>query len=316
MYKSVVFYHFFDLNDKYLENLIYFISTGWNNQSDFYIVDASNKNSPILPPLENLKLIKTKNLNLDYGGYCQAIEALGKKIDKYDELIFINSSVRGPFLKEKTLHWQSQFTSKINNETCLVGSSINILNPSSKDSIDYQNNYGSTPPFTHVQTTAYAISQNFFSELLRSNFYDNKTFSKKSELIQFYEIGLSQRAFILGYNIDCLVPKYSGIDYRKIKNDFNPTSRDGDILRRKAYFGETIKPFDLLFIKTNRRLLNDYKLAWITYKNLSSVENPIIKEWLFYKKLVKKLKLKIISPICLGVFLLIIFAIYYSDKNF
>lgn len=297
MNKVAVFYHYFKVNTTYHENLTYFLSVAWRKDYDFYIIDAGNIEPPKLPELNNIFKISVENKNLDYGGYSQAFNILGEKVKSYEYLFFINSSVRGPFLKNSQDDWASIFLSKLRDNVHLVGSSINILSPETKDSAEYQRQYGGSPPFVHVQTTAYLMTQELITRLIDDNFYKNTEILAKSHLIFMYEIGLSQFVLKSGGNIDCVLPKYSGLDYTESLMDINPTSRFGDPLRRGAYFGRTAEPTELVFIKTNRRLIPVVKLAWITYTGLVNNTNDEIKAWKERRALLIKTKMKLLGSL-------------------
>ena len=312
MNKTAVLYHYYDLNVSYRENMTYFLSVALRNDVDFYIITAGKVLNFEFPKCANLQIIETENINLDYGGYCQAIEILGEKVRKYEEIFFINSSVRGPFFKNKKIDWMRLFTSRFNDKVHLVGSSINILNPDTKDSQEYQRLHGGEPPFIHVQTTAYAMSGCLMRALIGQGFYNQREPLKKSEVIFTYEIGLSQRAMGYGFGIDAVLPKYQGHNYLTLNGDFNPTSRSGDPLRRGAYFGKTPKPRDLVFIKTNRRLIKSYALDWYTLNGLLKVDNKKIKLWVEYHALRRRLILRMVKRslfACLIVFGLCLLAV-------
>lgn len=303
MNKTAVFYHYYKVNKTYNENLIFFISVAWREDYDFYIIDAANDETIELPALKNIFKIRVENKNLDYGGYSQAIDIIGERIKSYEYLFFINSSVRGPFMEHGSDDWSIIFLSKLRGNVHLVGSSINILSPETKDSVEYQKQYGGKPPFTHVQTTAYAMTQELFSCLVDNKFYDFTDKITKSNLIFMYELGLSQMVLKSGKNIDCVLPKYSGLDYTITTQDINPTSRFGDPLRRGAYFGKTAKPRELVFIKTNRRLIASLSLAWITYLGLRKDFKKEIKEWDGHQDLIKSTKKKILRSFYIVLFI-------------
>ena len=63
---------------------------------------------------------------------------------------------------------------------------------------------------------------------------------------------MSQLILDNGWNFNCLLSKYRGIDYRLLERDINPTSRNGDPYWPGAYFGETIRPEEVVFFKINR----------------------------------------------------------------
>ena len=298
MNKTAIFYHYYKANQAYHDNLVFFLSNAWRKDYDFYIIDADNIEDISLPELDNILKIEVKNQNFDYGGYSQAINIIGDRIHNYDYLFFINSSVRGPFMKSKRDDWSKAFLSKLRDNVHLVGSSINILSPETKDSVEYQRQFGGVPPFTHLQTTAYLMTQELLSNLIAEKFYKCSEKLSKSNLIFMYEIGLSQHVLRSGGNIDCVLPKYSGFDYTKTVRDINPTSRFGDPLRRGAYFGRTAKPTELIFIKTNRRLISSFKLAWITCVGLRKDFKKEIKDWKEHQNLIKSTKKKLLSTIC------------------
>ena len=85
-----------------------------------------------LPSASNVQVLRTDNSDHDFGGWADALEALGirqgaqewKLLFKY--FVFINSSCRGPFLPPYAamLHWTDPFTSKITEQVKLVGPSI------------------------------------------------------------------------------------------------------------------------------------------------------------------------------------------------
>lgn len=293
MNTKIAFFHFYDDQGTYRDNFIYFLSTAWNRDMDFVVVEAGKANISY-PNLPNLTIITTNNINNDYGGYSQSISILKNKLKFYDEFFFINSSTRGPYLENLSKPWHDIFSEKLKDEVHLVGSSINILEPGCPDSKRYLSSHGGSEPFSHVQTTAYAMSKKLFTRLLNSGFYDIEEQLDKLDVVFEYEIGLSQRVLQWGYNLDCILPKYSGLNYRTLDHDINPTSRRGDPIRRKAYFGKTPKPSELMFIKTNRKLLSKFKLAIMTYKGLSQVEDEAILGWPEFHKLIRKSRRQII----------------------
>jgi hypothetical protein len=68
------------------------------------------------------------------------------------------------------------------------------------------------------------------------------------------EIKMSQMVLEKGWNISCTAKKYQNIDYRKVKNNINISANGkyGDPHFQGTYFGNTVDPFEIIFIKTNR----------------------------------------------------------------
>jgi len=107
-------------------------------------------------------VIHTRNLNLDYGGYVQAVKQV-ETLDQYDALLFVNCSVRGPFPPSDTeALWFEHFTRRLSDEVHLVGSSINHLPQGSRYARRYRTLFEHPEPLSHVQTTAYAMTQEPF----------------------------------------------------------------------------------------------------------------------------------------------------------
>jgi len=269
MSKSIaVVYHYFEKNLNYRDNLIFFLSVGILDQHDYYIVIAGEC-TVNFPAKDNVFFIKTENKNNDYGGYSEFIKT--QNIKNYDFFIFINSSVRGPFLPSHTpLDWTTPFIRKLCNKTHLVGSTINLLPTSSIHSKIFRNKFLYSPPYTHVQTTSYALTAEALQHLIYIDFYDNDRLMSKKEVIAFYELRLSREIIKKGWNFSSLLPFYDAIDYRHqnaIIDNFS--AKDGDLLFKKSFFARTLNPYEIIFIKVNRNLLPREELDSYTYTTLS-----------------------------------------------
>jgi hypothetical protein len=273
--RIAVFYHFFEVNETYRDNLIFFLSTAYYKEIDFYIIISGNC-SISLPTRDNIMYIRTENKNYDFGGYIVGISQL-ESIQKYDIYIFINSSVRGPFLSNhfKEENWTKLFINLLSEEVKLVGSSINILSDRSIHAKRFKEIFTFPGPFSHIQTTAYALDRISLSYLLKIGFYDNSDKLDKRDVICRYEIRMTQEITANGWNIKCFIPEYNGIDYRFAHSEINYCSRMGNILYEGAYFGRTAHPTELAFVKTNGRLMSEAYLASHTYTALRSNEDRL-----------------------------------------
>lgn len=278
--RSLVFYHFFQKDLTYVANLCHFLEFGYQTDKDYLII-ISGKCSLDLPTAANIRYVYAENRNNDYGGYCSALKACDN-LNDYDNFFFINSSVRGPYFVHgsSSNDWTTPFTNLLIGNAGLVGSTINILPPSTPESRFYQANFGGVPPYSHVQTTAYAMNKAVLIKLMDSGFFDEDATLSKEAVVAQYELGLSQFALNLGLNLKCLLPEYNQVDYRKAHKEINPTSVNGDVLFRNAYFGRTVHPYECMFIKTNRNLYLESYLdrlaasAYITRKATGST-NPL-----------------------------------------
>jgi hypothetical protein len=253
---TLVIYHFFEKDKSYIENFLHFLIFGYMEENDHLVVVAGTPTID-LPHLKKLTYVFTENRNNDYGGYCEAISIFPTRILGYKFVFFINSSVRGPFLPAfQYRSWTDVFKEKLHADARLVGSTINILSAKSPTSTRYKAKYGGREPFSHVQTMAYAMPQETLNYLHGQGFYVKKPLLTKQEVIEEYELRLSQLILANGWNIASLLPEYDAIDFRKHHADVNPTSRSGDPCFENAYFGRSAHPFELVFIKTNRNIFN------------------------------------------------------------
>ena len=282
--RVAVFYHYFEADPVYRDNLVFFLSTADLGSVDLYLVVADST-IPELPDFPKLKVLNTRNINLDYGGYVQALKHVDAP-ERYDALIFVNSSVRGPFLPSGTdALWFEHLTRWLSGEVHLVGSSINHLPQGSRYARRYHALFDHPEPLSHVQTTAYAMTKDAFRHLSSIGFYEDQAAYPKEEVIFRYEVRLSQEILAKGWNLAALLEGYRGIDYRKPHEDPNFAAVGGDPLRPRAYFGRTASPQELLFIKTHRSLMDPEDLASWTFTALSRVKDPKILAWAPYQSM-------------------------------
>ena len=247
--KVCVFYHYFEASIIYLENLNYFLNNAYLEELDFHIC-ISGKCSAELIIKKNITYHYVENKNNDYGAYCDVLPKVFIR-GVYKAYLFINCSTRGPFFTPSDeSKWYQPFVNLLNNEIQLSGGSINMLSPKSKFVKDLPKITGA---YSHVQTSAYCLASNAVEFLLSDGFYDISKRLSKSEVITYYEIGLSRRIIQNDWNISCLLKKYQGLDFRQNPEDINPTSWGGDPLYKNAYFGTTVNSEEIIFVKTHKR---------------------------------------------------------------
>ena len=95
--------------------------------------------------------------------------------------------------------------------------------------------------------------------LLSIGFYDVDHELTKDMVIIDYEIRLSQEIIRLGFNFSCISPILDKIDYRKYFELENVSSVYGDVLFYKGFYGRTLSPNELIFIKIVLSILNLYE---------------------------------------------------------
>ena len=260
--KIAALYHYCEVDNIYRDNFLHFLVFAYLPSVDFYIIISGDARLD-LPKVDNLYYFYAENINLDYGGYAQILSSGAVDVNKYEKFIFVNSSVRGPYLPAYcSQSWISPFLDPLEDKSIgLVGSSINILPLDDDVTLNYAKRHQVEvkKPLSHVQTTIFSMRGRTLKFLQDMNFFSNNEKMEKSEVIQIYEIALSQTILKQGLNIKCLLPEYNSIDYRLEHYDINPESDRGDPLLYKKYFGRTVHPYEAIYVKTNRMLYDiDY----------------------------------------------------------
>jgi len=244
-------YTYYEKNDLYKNNFIYFLNNGILDEVDYYII-INGSCSIKIPNKKNIFVFKRENKGYDFGAFSYGIKKLYKKYDYY---FFINTSVSGPYLKDNSKPWINYFLELFNNNVHLVGTSINIYSTNTFSKYDLTKLYNKDIPFTHIQSMFFCIDYEYFNYLNQINFFDEDELNNVSNIgyiIAHKEIGLSQIAINNGWNINSILSKYRDLNYIDIKKDFNTTSHNGDPYYNNAYFGKTIDKYDAVFFKTNR----------------------------------------------------------------
>lgn len=234
-------YNYYEKNTLYKDNFTYFLQNGILDNIDYYIV-INGESTVEIPNKKNIFVFFRQNIGYDFGAYSYIIH--NKLTRVYDYYFFMNTSVKGPYTKYNTYKWYEPFLTLFNHNTHLVGTSINICTYKK-----YTNNV-----CPHVQSMFFVLDNIYFNQLKNEGFFNESQINNMTfdELIQFKEIGLSTNALNKGYNINCLLSKYKGLDYINITTDINPTSHSGDPYYPNAYFGNTIDPYEVIFYKNTR----------------------------------------------------------------
>lgn len=253
--KLAVIYHYYEKDDTYRENFVFFLARAWRPEIEFFIV-ISGDHSIILPTYANVHYVYTENLGHDFGSYAAATES--GALDGFDRLIFVNCSVRGPFLPHySTGCWTTPFLSLLKGDVHLCGSAINILHDTRPTHALYRQRHPEDPePFSHVQSAAHAMTAECFAFLRAQGLYTAARKLDKESAVAECEVGMSMLVRGHGWNLACLLPPYNSLDYRLPHSEINPATTTGHPQRRGAYFGLSPHPFELIFIKTGWNLLS------------------------------------------------------------
>ncbi len=248
--RVLTLYHYFEKDETYRENFEYFLSHGIVDDVD-YLVIINGACSVPLHKRDNIKYFGRENVGFDFGGYVDVVNFY-PGIASYDYVFFINSIVRGPFLPAyAAFPWTRPFLDLLQGDVKLVGASINVLHPGTMLSDTFASLApGFREPFSHVQTSMFAMDRDCLAFLTERNFFGRGNAPGKVESVFLYEILMSQLVLNRGWNIAGVLPPFKDIDYRTLEVDPNPTSIDGNMWYPNAYFGRNIHPFETIFFNT------------------------------------------------------------------
>lgn len=270
--KTAVIYHYFEKDRSYRDNLVYFLANGICQKADFFVI-ISGDCSIDLPEFENVRYIHAPNRNNDFGGY--AAYARDYFCDSYDFHVFVNSSVRGPFLPTYYEEpWTTVFTRRLDGDTHLVGSSINVIDDRSGIIKAYKESFPDRHFAAHVQTTSYALTREALMHLIDADFYASDRELDKMEVIVHYELHLSSEIMHRGWKINAILPVYENVDYvgGRVTPE-NTSARYGDVLWKSSFFSRSLSPLEAVFIKTNRDIIDEVDLASFTFTGLHRALN-------------------------------------------
>ena len=249
------------------ENLNFFLNNGIidSDKIDYYIIINGDKLSINIPQKKNIIVKFRDNVSFDFGAYSDII--LNENITDYNKFIFLNDSIRGPYLLDwfpKYINWTDLFLNKLNDEVKLVGTTINYFkgNP-------------------HINSQLFCTDKIGLNILIEKGIISTEVLKKKP--VYSRELKLSKIMLDMGYNISCMLEVYKNIDFRKVRGEkykdnsnLNANfkgSRDPQYTKR--FFGMNLNPFETIFFKSNRsidnRTMNKYS-DWIL--NGNKVKNP------------------------------------------
>jgi len=196
MTKLLVLYVFHIYNDRvkhFIEKCIF------KDENVDFIIISNNKNNQFETP-DYVKTVFRNNIGYDFGGWSDALltENLYKK---YDNFIFVNSSVIGPFLpddyKDK---WTDIYINGLKNNVKLFGSTINTC----KDPLNK----------SHVQSYIFSMNKTTLEYLINCNIFSITNYAKTfNDAIWNKEVLMSREIIKNNWNIGSLFSHYKDVDF-------------------------------------------------------------------------------------------------------
>jgi hypothetical protein len=255
MNQILVLYAYYEKDEVYKNNLELFLRKGIYSECD-YVFIVNGKSTVDIPNVSNIRVLSKANEDYDFGAYNHALNNI--QYDQYKYIIFMNTSVRGPFIPPYVrMKWYEPFIDMLKddkNKVKLVGTTINILSSPTQISRIFENYSGFSRPHTHVQTQFFAMDKECLDFLLSKDLFSSKCYNNFTDIIVIKELMMSQLVLHNGWNINAIVAGYNGLDYRTLQNDVNFSGYGHDPGFANTCFGRTIHPYECIFIKTNRNL--------------------------------------------------------------
>lgn len=242
-YSVLIIYNYFEKDDSYKTNFKYFLANGFHPSKNVHYIFVVNGDVHVDLPGDNsfITVIRKQNRCFDFGSYGVALKLLKSKLKSYKYFVFLNSSVRGPFLPsfvKNSYKWYEAFIKPLNGEIKLSGLAVNCPD-------------GVGRRIPHVMSMMFALDKIGLRIAQKNNVFDCSP-SKTESL--YAEGDLSKSILENGYNFAVMQMKYSKIDFRDVYKEPQPCaviSRD-IFLDERAEDGIPTNPLETIFFKTNR----------------------------------------------------------------
>ena len=245
MTKTLVLYIYHKINKRvidFIDNCIFY-----DENTDFIIISNNKKNNIKVP--KYVKKLFRHNIGYDFGGWSEALLA-DDLYKAYDNFIFVNSSVIGPFIPSYYKgKWTDIYIGGLTNNVKLFGSTINTC----EDPINR----------SHVQSYIFAMDKNTLKYLIAHEIFSITNYANTfDDAIEQKEVLMSRKIIENGWNIGSLLTYYNNVDFtfrQKRPEDYNIIFLD-DVMYNK-YQNYIWDKYELVFIKGNRIKIRELPLS-------------------------------------------------------
>lgn len=294
-------YVFSKTDTEYENNLMFFLRHGpAENDGCHYVFILQKSEGVKLPDITNMvpsnsQIEYHNNECYDWGTVGWLIDSGRVDISAYKYFLFLNSSVRGPFVptySQGTKRWHEHMTSRITNEVKVVGATINCEAAYWENKLD-----GKARKNPHVQSYAMATDQ----EVMKLWRDDGKVFAcwkTMWEVIWNGEVGSSKVALDAGYNLESFMTRYRGIDWT-LQANWQCNAATNPYVDMH-YDGISFNPYEVMFVKVKGILKGlewssmQYAIKygqWMDQQADSSLTDVTSNEWNTKKAALKEAKI-------------------------
>ncbi|EFN53576.1 hypothetical protein CHLNCDRAFT_136762 [Chlorella variabilis] len=249
--RTLVVYVFGGSDPEYADNLRFFVNEAVKegDNCDYIIVLQQDKDLSLPEPLpslpRNARYLQHANECFDIGTVGWVLQAHVPRRAAYRYFVWLNSSVRGPFLPaylSGAVHWTEPLLSKLNDRVKLVGPTINC------------GRAYDLPPTVHVQSYVTATDAAGLEVLLATGTVF-KCWGHIHDTIISSEIGASSAIMAAGFGIDSLMLRYKGVDWRDPAVQDHACNGELNPLQPGFNDGINVEPLEVMFIKVKAAML-------------------------------------------------------------
>jgi lipopolysaccharide biosynthesis protein len=236
MGKLLVLYVFHIYNDRvehFIKNCIFY-----NKNIDFIII-SNNKNNNYEAP-DYVKKLFRDNIGFDFGGWSEAL-LINNLYKNYDNFIFLNSSVIGPFLpSDYKGNWTDIYVNGLQNNVKLFGSTINTIDDPLNQS--------------HVQSYIFSMNKTTLEYLINCEIFSITNYAKTfNDAIWNKEVLMSRKIIENNWNIGSLLSYYKDVDFTfKYKKPLEYKIVFMNDIMYQEYKDKIWNIYEIVFIKGNR----------------------------------------------------------------
>ena len=236
MPKTLVLYVFHQYNERvkrFIDNCIFY-----DEHVDFIIISNNNKDS-FYAPSPYVKVLFRENIGFDFGGWSDAL-LTDNLYQQYDNFIFVNSSVVGPFLPPNyTGKWTDIFINGLKDNIKLFGSTINMIdNPLHR---------------SHVQSYIFATDKEALQHLINNSIFSTTNYAHTFGDAIGKEVSMSRIILQNNWNIGSLYKDFKDIDFTfRNKSPYEYTFQYINDVMYPKYRNVLWNEYDLVFVKGNR----------------------------------------------------------------
>ena len=221
-----------------------------DDEIDFIIISNGRDNKFKVPPFANVRTFMRDNAGYDFGGWSEALLTNPELCLKYNNFIFVNSSVMGPFFKDdpaiSNVKWTDVYINGLqnknnnnNNNLKLFGSTINTIENPLRQS--------------HVQSYIFAMDRNTLQYLIECGIFSLTYVTTFKEAVWDKEVQMSLKIIQRGWNIGSLMKYYENVDFTfKTKSPNEYSNAFLNDVMYPQFRGKLWDEFEILFIKGNR----------------------------------------------------------------